>query len=530
MRAIGSSGKFEGNNIISENGKVSGVFNGNNFAGAYKNNFDGNFPDSQKGIFQNIAGRLGLAGNNFASGGQNIISQFPNPAWPEQAAVSSEWANDNYIREQAFALAEEFSSGKISSDLFKEKMLALAALAKANGNQELAGIISGFASENYNFSDSEDDSIFSDGEFAGENSSAENSSLLSGIASSFRDIVKSISSAGSAGVSLLSGRKREGVVVSNVKSGFTEYGNSQLQKTKDFFSFLEEEKNGYWVKKYQAEQEARQRAARAKQEAEQREKFEKIVSDANKVQDDYKAGMITKKDFEKKINNLNDVVKSYASGNNLQTTNSNRAALIESWNKSFTNTAVVEANERIKKDNERTVKSETPYREADMIGDVSTAGWFGAGAMALTVAGAPVAPFIAFGAYSSQIISGILDFNVSLARINSRGGLQIIDRFFTGKLTADDLEDAVRLSLVPLSIIPDPANLKQRVIKPIVKKHLVKEYLGIKNSQHTLIDSSIRARRSAEKGEEIVIDGLTEGTIGLVENVVTAKEYANDKK
>ncbi len=63
---------------------------------------------------------------------------------------------------------------------------------------------------------------------------------------------------GAAGAALaVAGTNRGRIVVKNFKSGFTDFGKDQIQKTKDFFAFLQEEKNGYWVKKFKAEEEAR---------------------------------------------------------------------------------------------------------------------------------------------------------------------------------------------------------------------------------------------------------------------------------
>lgn len=278
----------------SANGNLDSKISFNSVGG--QGDLNNNFGAKNKNILSAIAGRLGigsLVNNNSASGGQNIISQFGKPAWTEQTAeaVSGNWANDNYIREQAFALAKEFTSGKLSFDLFKEKMIALAALAKANGNQELANIISGFDFSGLE-NNSEDDN-FSNGEFGSENSNKENSGLLSGIVGSVKEIGKSISNAvGSGGISLLSGRTRTGSVVMNAKSGFTDYGNAQIKKTADFFAFLEEEKNGYWVKKFEAEEKARQEYLRQKQLALEREREEQaqmkssgqtIIQDAKSI-------------------------------------------------------------------------------------------------------------------------------------------------------------------------------------------------------------------------------------------------------
>ena len=71
--------------------------------------------------------------------------------------------------------------------------------------------------------------------------------------------------------------RRGKIVLTNIKTGFTDFARAQMQKTKDTLAFIEEEKNGYWVKKWEAEQEARERAAREKALREQQAEFEKSL-------------------------------------------------------------------------------------------------------------------------------------------------------------------------------------------------------------------------------------------------------------
>ena len=94
--------------------------------------------------------------------------------------------------------------------------------------------------------------------------------------------VLAVATAGAAGLAIANSRQGK-IIVSNFKSSFTEYGLAQIQKTKKFFEFLEEEKNGYWVRKYQAEQEARARAERERELQRQREEQTQSKSFSQKI-------------------------------------------------------------------------------------------------------------------------------------------------------------------------------------------------------------------------------------------------------
>ncbi|MBI4015555.1 MAG: hypothetical protein HY362_02465 [Candidatus Aenigmarchaeota archaeon] len=98
--------------------------------------------------------------------------------------------------------------------------------------------------------------------------------------------------AGAGGIVLLSRSPRTGKVITGIKEGFTDYGNNLLKRSKEILDFIQEEKNGYWVKLWEARMRAEAamwaqfNAAQAeKQKAQWLEENKQTIWAANQAQE-----------------------------------------------------------------------------------------------------------------------------------------------------------------------------------------------------------------------------------------------------